>query len=193
MLQFILSSSSQYSLAESAQMAIEGGCGWIQYSAQPPCRDTALELMELCRENEVIFIIDHDVEMVNELKVSGVHLAKNDMKAQEARELLGPHAIIGVDVDTPEEVILLRPADIDYVVLAPFQEKYSVEDYAKFVSVLEEKGCDMPVVARGNITPKDAADLLAVGVKGIAVGSMIADADSPATAVESYLDLTNRR
>lgn len=189
MLQLLLSESSRFSLPEIAQMAIEAGCGWIQYSVDSPSRDTAVELMELCRENEAIFIIDHDVEMVNELKVSGIHLSKNDMKPHEARELLGPHAIIGVDVDSPEEVILLRAADIDYVVLAPFGNKYSIDDYARFVSTLAEKGCEMPVVARGDISPADAAALLGVGVKGFAIGSEITDAEYPDKAVKAYLAL----
>ncbi len=189
MLQYLISPSSHTPIANLAQKAISGGCSWIQYSVENPDKDTAVELKEICHDNGVIFIIDHDVELVNELKVSGVHLCKEDMNAQEARELLGPHAIIGVDVDTPEEVVLLRPADIDYVVLAPFKEKYSIEDYSHFVSTLKEKGCDIAVVARGEISVKEASQLLAVGVKGIAVGNLISESESPEKEVTKYLDL----
>lgn len=91
MLQFITNPSDRYSLLEEAQMAIEGGCRWIQLrmkdATDDEVRQVALELIPLCKENDTFLIIDDRVELVNELKVSGVHLGKDDMDPLEAREL----------------------------------------------------------------------------------------------------------
>ena len=67
-------------MAEEAQMAIEGGCRWIQLSAASigdsglSLRDVANEIIPLCQENEAFLIIEDDVNLVEELKVHGVFL-----------------------------------------------------------------------------------------------------------------------
>ncbi len=106
MLQFITHPSEKYSIAEEVQMAIEGGCRWIQLrmkdASDEEVRNVALEIIPMCQETDTFLIIDDRVELVNELRVSGVHLGKEDMDPMQAREILGPHAIIGV---TPPPIL----------------------------------------------------------------------------------------
>ncbi len=89
MLQFITHESDKYSIAEEVQMAIEGGCRWIQLrmkdATDEEVRNVALELIPMCRETDTFLIIDDRVAVVNDLKVSGVHLGKEDMDPMEAR------------------------------------------------------------------------------------------------------------
>lgn len=119
MLQFITNPSDRWSIAEEVRMAIEGGCRWIQLrmkdASDEDVRRTALELIPLCRDHDTFLIIDDRVELVNELRVSGVHLGRGDMDPMEARELLGPHAIIGVTANTAEDIIKWKGKDVDYV------------------------------------------------------------------------------
>lgn len=187
MLQFITKDTNKYSAVELAQMAIEGGCSWICFNPAGHDRDIINQLIELCRESETILTFESDVELVNELKVTGVHLHKDDMSPEKAREMLGPHAIIGVDVDNPEKVILLKAADIDYVTVGPFGAKDNLETYKKFVDALVEKECAMPVVAFGEIEFDNVNELLETGVKGIAVDDVIALSDNPVIATQSLL------
>ena len=109
MLQFITNNSDKYSIAEEVQMALEGGCRWIQLrmkgASDEEVMETAAQLIEMCRENNAFLIVDDRVNVVNELKVSGVHLGKEDMDPMEARELLGPDAIIGVTANTAADII----------------------------------------------------------------------------------------
>ena len=118
MLQYITHPSERYSELEQARMVIDGGCRWIQLrmkdATDEEVRKTALELIPLCRETDTFLIIDDRVELVDELRVSGVHLGKNDMSPREAREKLGPHAIIGCTANTSASAPLnrLRPRRI---------------------------------------------------------------------------------
>ena len=109
MLQFITNNSDRYSIAEEVQMAIEGGCRWVQLrmkdATDEEVRQVALELIPMCQENDTFLIIDDRVELVNELRVSGVHLGKEDMDPLQAREILGPHAIIGITANTAEDIL----------------------------------------------------------------------------------------
>ena len=192
MLQFITHPSEHYSIAEEAQMAIEGGCRWIQLrikdASDDEVRQVAMEIIPMCRETETFLIIDDRVELVNELKVSGVHLGKNDMDPLEAREILGPHAIIGITANTAEDIIRYKGKDVDYVGLGPFRHTTTkknlspvlgIEGYASVVSQVRQAGVELPIVAIGGITIDDIDAIMATGVNGIAVSGVIINAPDP--------------
>lgn len=201
MLQFITHTSSRYSIAEEAQMVIEGGCRWIQLrmkdASDEEVREVAMELIPLCKETDTFLIIDDRVELVNELKVSGVHLGKDAMPAREARELLGPHAVIGVTANTAEEIMALRGVDVDYVSLGPFRHtsakerlapELGLEGYRRIIAEVRAQGIELPIVAVGGITPDDVEPLMAAGVSGIAVSGAIMSADNPVECTAGIID-----
>ena len=102
-LQFITHQTERYSYLESARMALEGGCKWIQLRMKDaPLEEVetvALQLKPLCKEYEAILILDDHVELAKKLEVDGVHLGKKDMPIDQARQILGEAFIIG---GTPE-------------------------------------------------------------------------------------------
>lgn len=192
MLQFITHPSEHYSIAEEAQMAIEGGCRWIQLrmkdASDDEVRQVAMEIIPMCRETDTFLIIDDRVELVNELKVSGVHLGKNDMDPLEAREILGPHAIIGITANTAEDIIRYKGNDVDYVGLGPFRHTTTkknlspvlgIEGYTSVISQVRQAGVELPIVAIGGITIDDIDAIMATGVNGIAVSGAIINAPDP--------------
>lgn len=128
MLQFITHPSDRYSIAEEVQMALEGGCRWIQLrlkdASDEEFRETALEIIPLCKENEAFLVFDDRVELAKEMSVHGVHLGKNDMNPVEAREAMGPEAIIGCTANTASDIIALRGRDVDYIGLGPLPSHY---------------------------------------------------------------------
>lgn len=192
MLQFITHYSDRYSIAEEVQMAIEGGCRWIQLrmknSTDEEVKETALQLIDMCREHDAFLIIDDRVNVVNDLKVSGVHLGKEDMNPMEARELLGPNAIIGVTANTAEDILAFKGKDVDYVGLGPFRytttkEKLApvigIDGYKEIVKQVRNAGVELPIVAVGGITLEDMPALMETGVNGIAVSGAIINAPDP--------------
>ena len=192
MLQFITNPSEKYTVAEEVRMAIEGGCRWIQLrmknASDEEVKQTALSLIDICRDHDAFLVIDDRVNVVEELKVSGVHLGKNDMNPLEAREHLGPHAIIGATANTAEDILKYKGKDIDYIGLGPFRytttkEKLSpvlgLEGYKRIISEVRGAGMDIPIVAIGGITLEDVDDLMATGVSGIAVSGAIINAPDP--------------
>ena len=191
MLQFLTHKSDKYSIAEEAQMAIEGGCGWIQITdslnddgADKPTllKEVVLSVKPLCEENEAFLIVDHDVALVNELKVHGVHLAKDDMEPRQAREELGPHAIIGVDAANLDDILALKGVDVDYVVLAPYGQGLTVDDYRNIIAQARANGSELPIVARGEISADDIKPLIEAGASGIALSKAILSAPDPVKA-----------
>ena len=108
-LQFITHFTEQYSYLDSARMALEGGCRWVQLrmkdASDEEVEAIAVKVQELCRQHNATFIIDDRVELVKKLKADGVHLGKNDMPIAEARRILGNDFIIGGTANTFDDVV----------------------------------------------------------------------------------------
>lgn len=207
MLQFITNKSDKYSIAEEVQMAIEGGCRWIQLrmkdASDEEVKEVALELIPMCQETDTFLIIDDRVNLVNELKVSGVHLGKTDMDPLEAREILGPHAIIGVTANTADDITRYKGKDIDYIGLGPYRYTdtkknlapvLGIDGITDIVSQVRNEGMTIPIVAIGGIVADDIEPLMKTGINGIAVSSAIIDAADPvlytSDLMEKLLNIT---
>ncbi|MDE5555449.1 MAG: thiamine phosphate synthase [Muribaculaceae bacterium] len=189
MLQFIAQNNDRYSVAETVQMAIEGGCRWIQLHL-PGLTDEDIKAMsgdivDMCRESAAFLTIEDRPELAKELGLHGVHLTSDSNRsAAKVREELGPEAVIGVEVASAAAIMALRNADIDYVTLPP---EMPVGEIADIVSVVRDADITTPIVATGDITPEDALIYLAAGVSGIATGKPIIDAKDPVKEVELTL------
>jgi len=192
MLQFITHPSDRFSIAEEVQMVLEGGCRWIQLrlkdATDEEMRETALEIIPMCREHEAFLVFDDRVGLAMDLSVHGVHLGKEDMDPRLARETMGPEAIIGCTANTAADIKALKGIDVDYVGLGPFRHTTTKarlspvigsEGYAPIVREVREAGITLPIVAIGGITIDDIAPLMATGVNGIAISGAIINADDP--------------
>lgn len=204
MLQFITHPSERYSIAEEVQMALEGGCKWIQLrlkdATDEEFRQTALEIIPMCKENEAFLVFDDRVELAMEMSVHGVHLGKNDMNPLVARETMGAEAIIGCTANTAADIKAFRGWDVDYVGLGPFRHTTTkaklspllgLEGYAAIVKEVRQADILLPIVAIGGITIDDIAPLMATGVNGVAMSGAIINADDPVDYTRRVLQRLN--
>lgn len=200
-LQFITHQTDKYSYLESARMALEGGCKWIQIRMKEVPLDeveaVALQLKPMCRDHEAILVLDDHVELAKKLEVDGVHLGKTDMPVAEARQLLGEAFIIGGTANTFEDVEMHYRAGADYVGIGPFRftttkknlsPVLGLEGYASILSDMEKAGIKLPVVAIGGITYEDIPAILETGVNGIALSGTILNAENPVAETRRILN-----
>lgn len=199
-LQFITHFTEKYSYYDSARMALEGGCRWIQLrmkDASPEeVEQEALRVQALCRTYHATFIIDDHVELVKKLHANGVHLGKHDMPIAEARRLLGNGFIIGGTANTFDDVKMHYEAGADYIGCGPFRFTTTkknlspilgLEGYRRIVSQMKEAGINLPIVAIGGITREDIPAILQTGVTGVALSGTILRADNPAEETRRIL------
>ena len=108
-LQFITHCTEKYSYVDSARIALEGGCRWIQLrmkdAGESLMEETAHIVQKMCKDYGATFIIDDNVNLVKKIKADGVHLGKNDMPIAEARKILGDDFIIGGTVNCFEDIL----------------------------------------------------------------------------------------
>ena len=172
MLQFIAEYNERYSIAETVQMAIEGGCRWIELhmpqSDDSEIREVAAELIPLCRESGVFLTIEDRPELARELGLHGVVMTSLKTTAHKFREDLGPEAIIGLRVATTPAVVAIQNADIDYVTLPP---DMPVSAIAQFMEEPKSTDIRTPGVATGDINLENAAAYMATGISGVATAA----------------------
>jgi len=201
---FITHPSDRYSIAEEVQMVLEGGCKWIQLRikdiSDEEFRQTALEIIPLCKENEAFLVFDDRVELAMEMGVHGVHLGKNDMNPLQARETMGAEAIIGVTANTADDILRLKGWDVDYVGLGPFRYTTTKKNlspllgpdgYREVVNKVREADIPLPIVAIGGITLEDIPEIMATGVNGVAVSGSIINAPDPVKYTRQLIETLN--
>ena len=190
-LQFITHHNGVYSYIDSARLALEGGCRWIQLRMKDACEsvleETALVVQKMCREYDAIFIIDDNVSVAKKINADGVHLGKNDMSVAEARKLLGDRFIIGSTINSFDDMSsVLRDSRPDYFGCGPFRFTFTKKNLAP---VLGYEGYRIPIVAIGGIRKDDIPPLLECGVHGIALSGSIINADNPVAEMRYISDI----
>ncbi|MDE6110034.1 MAG: thiamine phosphate synthase, partial [Muribaculaceae bacterium] len=171
-------------MAELAQMAIEGGCHWVELDLPDASDDfvraTALELKDLCLETGTFLTIVDRPQVAREAGLHGVQL--RGPKAAEAaalREELGAEAIIGIEVAKAEDILKVQNLDIDYATLPAGLSAAQVE---AITSTVRKAEVSLPIVARGEFSPEQAIEMMVSGASGIAVSSGLARAAPPLAA-----------
>lgn len=191
-IQFITNPSSRFTLHEEVEMALRGGCTWVQLRMKDvtdeEAEKTALDIQALCKEHHATFIIDDRVDLVKKIEADGVHLGKNDMPVGEARIELGESYIIGGTANTIDDIRDLARQRVDYIGCGPFRYTTTkknlspiigLDGYRKMMQQMRDEYIEVPVVAIGGITFDDIADIMGTGVDGIAISGSVINAENP--------------
>lgn len=201
-LQFITCGADPRAHVDTALAAMRGGCRWIQLRLKDTPAEvverTALELLPHVRAVGGCLLIDDHVEVARRVGADGVHLGLEDMPVPQAREILGPDAIIGATAHNFDEALDGALAGADYLGIGPFRftttkarlaPRLGVTGLRKLLMHLRRNTVLLPVVAVGGITESDIPGLLAAGVDRVAVAGAIARAADPAVSAERFLAL----
>lgn len=205
MLQYITNTESPLSIKDQVAAVLEGGCKWIQLrmkdASDDEMRKVVDEIKPLCAEHDALLLLNDRVELCKELQLTGVHLGKEDMLPSKARIELGPLAVIGVTVNTFDDVLAVRSLDIDYVGMGPFRTTTTKKNLAPILGLegtkqlcdqMENAEIEIPRVAVGGITLEDVPALMEAGVNGIAVSGAIAFAKDPAEMTSQFIALLEK-
>ena len=201
MIQFITHSNTRYDYVEGARLALEGGCRWIQLRMKDAKEVdfllAAKQIGAMCKEYGATFILDDHVEWVGITGADGVHLGKNDMPVDEARNQLGANRIIGGTANTFEDVERLWRQGANYIGCGPYRftttkknlsPVLGLDGYRHIISQMKAHDINLPVVAIGGILQPDIKDVMATGVSGIAVSGAILNAENPVEEMKRFID-----
>ena len=179
--------------------SLEGGVTFLQLREkeldEEHFLEEARELQKLCREYQVPFVINDNVDIAVAINADGVHVGQSDMEAGDVRAKLGPDKIIGVTAKTVEQAVLAQERGADYLgVGAVFHTDSKADAREISFDTLKDicKAVSIPVIAIGGITEENVKELAGTGICGVAVISAIYAQNDIKKAAENLKNETCR-
>lgn len=187
------------SLKEVVKESLDGGVTFVQLREKTLEDDKFLEeakeLKQLCKEYDVPFVINDNVDIAIAMDADGVHVGQSDMEAGNVREKLGPDKIIGVSAQTVEQAVLAEQRGADYLGVGAVFPTGSKDDAVEVSHETLKAICEavsIPVIAIGGISVGNVKELAGSGIVGIAVISAIYAAKDIKKATEDLKAETAR-
>lgn len=138
------------------------------------------------RGSGVPLIINDRVDVALAVNADGVHLGQSDMPATYARHLLGPERLLGLSVETEQQLFESESLPVDYLGLSAIFATPTKTDLKKHWGIAGLKRAlgvsSRPIVAIGGINQGNLPEISRTGVHGVALVSAICDAPCPQTA-----------
>ena len=170
--------------------AAAGGVTMVQLR-EKEC--STAEFIQLARELKaalaplgIPLIINDRVDVALAVDADGVHIGQSDMPYATARKLLGSDKIIGLSVETMDEVVAANALDVDYIGISSV---YATPTKTDTLTPFGLDGVDEVMrcsrhrcVAIGGMNRDTVGEVIAHGVEGVAVVSAIVAAPSPREA-----------
>ncbi len=145
--------------------------------------DFGKQLQQILNPFNIPLIINDNFKLAYELNATGVHLGQSDGDVREARKLLGPKKIIGLTINSIEELYRANSLPINYIGVGAI---YSTNNKSNVSAIW---GCgglkyiatftSHPIVAIGGINENNVSNVIKAGANGIAAIGAFHFADNP--------------
>ncbi|NTV46039.1 MAG: thiamine phosphate synthase [Chlorobiales bacterium] len=178
---------TQKSLEAVVVEAVRGGVKLVQLREKTASTrefiEKAARLKLLLEPFQVPLIINDRVDVALAIDAAGVHIGQSDMDYQTVRKLIGPEKIIGLSVETMDEVIEAQDWDVAYLGVSPIfstptktdtKEPWGTDGLRKIKQFSKH-----PLVAIGGLNQTNINDVLEAGADGIAIVSAICASPTP--------------
>lgn len=176
--------TGRQSLYEQVEDALKGGVTCVQLREKELNDEEflaeAMELSALCKQYNIPFFVNDNVEVAIQCKADGIHVGQNDMHANQVRKQVGEDMMIGVSVHTVSEALEAVENGADCLgVGAMFSSSTKTDADVLSNETLRDicNAVEVPVVAIGGITKENMMQLAGTGVDGVALVSGIFRAD----------------
>jgi len=177
---------------EIAEQALRGGSDILQlrdYALKDSdLLSTALNMRELTRRFDALFIVNNRPDIAVLSDSDGVHVGQDDLSVASARIILGEGKIVGVSTHAPDQARKAIAEGADYIGVGPVfatptkagRQPVTVE----YVRQVAEMNPSIPFFAIGGIDLSNINQVLEKGARRIAVVRAITEASDPQKAAE---------
>ena len=188
------------------KQALEGGITCFQFrdkgkfsleNSPMEQRSLAISCQDLCRQYNVPFIVDDNVDLALEIEADGIHVGQSDMPVKTIRARTNKPLIIGWSVNRLDEAkIGDELSEIDYFGIGPIFPTQSKENPKPtlgmaFIQTLREAGITKPLVAIGGVKQEHVKTLRKYGSDGVAVITAITQANDIKVATQALKEESN--
>jgi len=171
--------------------ALSGGVDIVQLREKELSRAeierSASTFRRVCDTYSALFIVNDDPDLARACDADGVHVGQDDTSAEEARELLGPDAIIGLSTHSPEQIAAANERPVDHISVGPIWETPTKAGRPavglELVSHAAEHAA-RPFFGIGGIDPSNAEQVVRAGARRLCVVRAIRNAANPTAVAE---------
>jgi thiamine-phosphate pyrophosphorylase len=182
---------------DCARSLVNAGVRLIQYrNKNASARQlfvTSRELSAFLNPLNARFIVNDRADVAALVDAGGVHLGRDDIGVEEAREVVAEGKWVGVSTHNAEQFRLAAKTSADYIAVGPIFATASKENPDPVVGmefVRQARAMSgKPIVAIGGITLERASKLIDAGADSVAVISDILRAENPERRARQYIDL----
>ncbi len=187
-------------LEEVVLSAVKGGVTVVQLR-EKDCStrefvELAGRLVALLKPYRVPLIINDRVDVALAAQCQGVHVGQSDMTYRDVRRILGPDAIIGLSVETPQQAEMAENLDVDYLGVSPiFSTPTKTDVYTQWgIEGLKQlrKKTRHKLIAIGGIKVHNTAELIRAGADGVAVVSGLVSVPDPEAAAREFCEVIKK-
>ena len=153
--------------------------------------DVAVALRGATREHGALLLVNDRLDIALAVDADGVHLGQDDVPVATARAILGPDALIGLSITDEAQLEALDVRAADYLgvgAVFPTGSKTDARITGLELVAAARAAVDLPIVAIGGITLRNAAAAIRAGADAVAVISAIAAAPDPGLAARRLLE-----
>lgn len=181
---------------EVVVQALEGGASILQLREKEGdtglLYERAMAVKKIAAGFHVPLIIDDRIDIMLAAAADGVHVGQSDMPAKKARELIGPHKILGVSASTLEEAVQAEKDGADYIGAgAMFATSTKKDAHLTSMEELREiiRTVHIPVVVIGGINENTIPLFKGMDIAGYAIVSAIMASAHPKESAEKLKQL----
>jgi thiamine-phosphate pyrophosphorylase len=184
-------------LIEVVMEAVAGGVSIVQIREKDSdTRDffqLAMAMKKQLEKTNVPLIINDRVDVAIAVDADGVHVGQTDLPCAVAREMIGPEKILGVSINTFEQIDEVHKLNINYLSLSPVFPTPTKPDTTPAFGIEGLKKArqmtSRPLMTIGGINKTNLKDIVDAGMDGVAVVSAICSAPSPAIAARELAEI----
>jgi len=146
----------------------------------------------LCEQLGLLFIVNDRLSVAAEVGADGLHVGQEDMPPEQARELLGPDALLGLSTHLPAEIDAVEPGLVDYIGVGPVHSTPTKPgrpavglDLVRYAAA----NARVPFFAIGGMDRRSVPEAVAAGAGRVCVLRAIAEAEDPEQAAREIAEL----
>ncbi len=195
-LYFITHCNQKYSYLESGLLALSNGIRLVQLRMKGCPSEEVLRVARILKKESEQYgaqlIMNDSAELALEAGFCGVHLGQSDGEIPNARAQSHKGFIIGKTCNTIEQVLQAVNSGADYIGAGPFRftttkknlsPTLGLQGYRDIIAKCRENNIHTPIYAIGGIESEDVEAVMATGVYGIAVSSLILNSPNPESTI----------
>jgi thiamine-phosphate pyrophosphorylase len=153
----------------------------------------AIKAIDYAHQLGTTIIVNDRVDIALTTHADGVHLGQDDLPPAEARNILGPDAIIGFSTHSVEQAVKAMALPIDYIAIGPIFATSTKSNPDAVVGLdglraLRSATGEFPLVAIGGIDRANINSVLGAGADSVSmISGLLSDAPEIADRLRGIL------